>query len=283
MRLASRALGIVLLAGAGALAVRAHPEIEHQLEAAQAAVAASGSDAHAWWRLAELQRYRRHWDEAEAAYGRARTLDPAASLPGIELDLARMRLEAGRAGAALEPVGRYLDRRPDDPEGWSCRGRALEALGRQAEARDAFATGLARSAPTRPTLPDDYLRWARAAEAAGSPAGAIAGGLDEGARRLRGAMALEVAALEIEERHGLVGPALTRLARLEAGAARKEGWAARRARLLEDAGRSAEADAAWDGVLVAIAALPETRREAPAMRALREEALSRKKLKVTVP
>jgi predicted Zn-dependent protease len=223
-----------------------------------------------WWRLGDLHRFRRERPAAEAAYARALEMD--ASLIGIHLDLARLRLEAGAPETALAPLHRYLERRPEDPEGWSVRGRILAALSRPAEARDAFATSLAQSAATRPALPDDYLGWVRAAEGAGTPVIEILRGLDEGTQRLHGAVSLEVAALDLAERHGKTDEALARLTRLEAGARRKESWAARRARLLEQAGRVEQAQAAWETVLTAIASLPDHRRGDAAVRALQAEA-----------
>ena len=269
MRAGARAAWF-LAAVALASAAGAHPELTHQLADAEARAARPEASAEEWWRLADLHRFRREWPAAEAAYARALEMDAAPI--GIHLDLARLRLEAGTPAAALGPLARYLERRPDDPEGWSVRGRALTALGRPAEGRTAFAMALARSVSTRAALPDDYLRWARAAEAAGTPLAAILHGLDEGVRRLHGAVSLEVAALELAERKGAIDEALARVALLEASARRKESWAARRARLLAQAGRTEQAKAAWEQVLDAIASLPDTRRGDAAVRALHTEA-----------
>ena len=247
----------------------AHPMLDTQLARAEAAVAASPSDGKAWHRLAQLHRYRREWTEAEAAFARARLL-PGAPVE-LDLDLARMRLEAGRPEDALAPLARYVAAHPGDPEGWEARGRALERS-RPKEAADAFAMALARSASTRPALPDTYLHWARAAEAAGTPVAEILAGLDEGAVRLRGAIALRIEALDLAERHGRVDDALARLATLEADAHRKETWAARRARLLAGAGRTEEARAAWGTVLAALDTLPASRQGTQTVQALRAEA-----------
>lgn len=248
----------------------AHPMLDTQLARAQREVIAAPSDPRAWYRVAQLQRYRRHWGEAERLYAHARTLPGAPA--ELDLDLARMRLEAGRSADALEPLGRYVAAHPEDPDGWAARGDALAALNRPEQAAQAYTEALARSATTRPALPDTYLHWAHAAEAAGTAVPGILAGLDEGAARLQGAIALRVAALDLAERHGLIEETLTRLSVLEADARRKETWAARRARLLAGAGRTEESHAAWDTVLVAIDALPVSRQDTPAMRALRDEA-----------
>lgn len=250
----------------------AHPMLDAQLARAEREAAAAPTDPRAWYRVAQLQRYRRHWEEAERLYARARTLPGAPA--ELDLDLARMRLEAGRPEDALVPLAGYVAAHPGDPEGWTARGDALAAWNRPEQAADAYATALARSISTRPALPDTYLHWARAAEEAGTPVPDILAGLDEGAARLDGAIALQVAALDLAERHGLTEEALTRLSRLEAGAHRKEVWAARRARLLAGAGKAEEARAAWGSVLAAIEALPSSRQSASAVRALREEAVA---------
>jgi len=247
----------------------AHPMLDAQLARAEREVVASPSDPGACHRLAQLYRYRREWVHAEDAFARCRALPGAPD--ALDLDLARTRLEAGRPDDALSPVARYVATHPEDPEGWEVRGRALEGT-RPKEAADAFATALARSASTRPALPDTYLHWARTAEAAGMPTPTILAGLDAGAARLHGAVALQVAALDLAERRGLVEEAVARLAALEVHAQRKEVWAARRARLLGEAGRDAAAREAWGTVLAAIENLPASRQDAPALRALRQEA-----------
>jgi tetratricopeptide (TPR) repeat protein len=266
-----RPLWTALLATALALSdSAAHPMLDAQLARAEAALAAAPADPRAWQRVAQLHRYRRHWDEAEAAFARARALPEAPA--ELDLDLARMRLEAGRPEDALVPLARYVTAHPEDPQGWASRGDALAALGRSAAAAADYATALARSASTRPALPDTYLHWARAAEVAGTPLPRILAGLDEGAARLHGAIALRVAALDLAERSGLTEEALTRLTDLETSAHRKEPWAARRARLLAGAGRAAEARDAWSSVLAAIDTLPASRQSDAAIQALRQEA-----------
>ena len=246
--------------------------LDGQLARAEKEAAAAPSDPRAWCRVAQLQRYRRHWEEAERLYAHARTLPGAPA--ELDLDLGRMRLEAGRAEEALVPLAQYTAAHPQDPEGWAARGDALASMGRAPEAAAAYGEALARSLSTRPALPDTYLHWAWAAEAAGTPAPRILAGLDEGAARLDGAIALQVAALDLAERHGLTEEALTRLSRLEASAHRKETWAARRARLLAGAGRGEEAREAWSSVLAAIDTLPVSRQSVSAVGTLREEALA---------
>jgi predicted Zn-dependent protease len=243
--------------------IAAHPELGRQLARARA--------DQDWWRVAQLHRYRGEWAEAEAAYARARTRQGA--LPTLDLDLGQMLVEAGAPEKALAPLARYIAARPDDPEGWSARARALSALGKPAEAARDYEAAIARSRPTRVSLVDDTLRWARAAVAAGTPVPDVLAGLDAGAARLGGAISLQVAALDLAEERGRVVETLTRVQRLEATAQRKEAWAARRARLLAATGRWDESRAAWGDVLHAIAALPASRQDTPAMRALRAEAM----------
>ena len=127
----------------------AHPMLDAQLARAEREVVASPSDPGACHRLAQLYRYRREWVHAEDAFARCRALPGAPD--ALDLDLARTRLEAGRPDDALSPVARYVATHPEDPEGWDVRGRALEGT-RPKAAADAFATALARSASTRPSL-----------------------------------------------------------------------------------------------------------------------------------
>src|SRR5262245_53411620 len=133
----------------------AHPMLDEQLARAEAVVAQAPSDARAWVRVAQLHRYRREWGDAEAAYARARALPGAPA--ELDLELARMHVEAGRPEEALAPLFRYLTAHPADPEAWHARGEAMTALGRNQQAVEAYAAALARSASTRPALPDTYL------------------------------------------------------------------------------------------------------------------------------
>jgi hypothetical protein len=88
------------------------------------------------------------------------------------------------------------------------------------------------------------LARADALLAAGEPEAALEA-LDEGLARLGPVVALASRAIEIERARGRADATLERLDRLAAFASRQETWLTRRAEILEEAGRPAEARAAW--------------------------------------
>lgn len=72
----------------------------------------------------------------------------------LEAGLAKIEAHLGRGERvpALDYAERLADRHPDRPETHYAEGKALYALGRLSEAKDAFAEALARAPDDRPSL-----------------------------------------------------------------------------------------------------------------------------------
>jgi tetratricopeptide (TPR) repeat protein len=193
--------------------------------------------------------------------------DLAAALADLER---AERLDPTRADLGLHrvPLERVLAETPDHPEANLALARALADLGRSREAATHYGHAI-RAAPV--PIPAHYLERADALLAAGEP-GAALSGLDEGLARLGPVAALANRAIEIELAQGRVDAALVRLDRLASLASRQETWLARRAEILEAAGRCAEARAAYAAVLAEVERLPPRRRATPAMRHLESRA-----------
>ena len=103
-------------------------------------------------------------------------------------------------------------------------------------------------------------------------------GLDEGLERLGQPITLQLYAIDLELELGRHDAALARLDRIASRADRKETWLVRRGEILEQAGRPAEARAAYVAAIEAVQALPATRRGTRAVSRLQtraEEALAR--------
>ena len=103
-------------------------------------------------------------------------------------------------------------------------------------------------------------------------------GLDEGLERLGQPITLLLYAIDLELELGRHDAALARLDRIASRADRKETWLVRRGEILEQAGRPAEARAAYVAAIEAVQALPATRRGTRAVSRLQtraEEALTR--------
>jgi tetratricopeptide (TPR) repeat protein len=196
----------------------------------------------------------------------AERLDPTRT--DLGLHRGRLALDAGRPKEAVAPLQALLAETPNHPEANLALARALAELG---QSRDAAAhyTRAIEAAPV--AIPSHYLERADVLLAAGEPQVAL-DGLDEGLSRLGPVVALANRAIEIELARGRVDAALVRLDRLALRASRQETWLARRAEILEDSGRRAEARAAYARALAEIERLPPRRRATPAMAQLESRA-----------
>ena len=205
--------------------------------------------------------YRGHGDleAALADLEQAERLDPARA--DLGLHRGRLALAAARPEEAVAALENLLAGTPDHPEANLALARALVEIGRSRDAAAHYTRAIER-APV--PVPAQYLERADALLAAGEPEAAL-DGLDEGLARLGPVVALATRAIEIELAQGRAGAALVRLDRLASIASRQETWLARRAEILEDAGRRAEARSAYAAALAEVERLPARRRATPAM------------------
>jgi len=260
---------LVLVLAFGAVAPKAggHDGVDGRIAAVTGRIARRPEDATLRLERAEYHRLQRAWRAAAADLERAAALDPG--LAAVHLARARLDVDGCVPARALAALDEFDRREPGRSETWVLRARALAQLGRGADAAGAWdrAVELAE----RPD-PDVHFARARQRFALGGDhrARAIAG-LDEGVRRLGGAMQLEELALQLETEQGDLAAALARVERLRAAAPRPELWRARAAELLERAGRRVEALAAVDLALAEIAAAPARMRSGRSSRALFDE------------
>lgn len=252
----------LLVYAALALASAAHDDLSAEIRRVDAEIGRTPSAAGLYLRRGELNRLAENWAAAFADYHLAETLDPR--LAGVSLARGRAAFETGRFERAEAELDSYLRRQPRDPAGFTVRARVLAARGKVREAARDFSIAVNRS---REPDPDDYLAWARLLSASGDAARAVRV-LDAGASRLGPLVSLAIPALELEEKLGRVDAALRRVDVLAAGARRPETWLARRAAILERAGRHDEARAACTDALAALAQVPDGRRQTGASQAL---------------
>jgi len=253
---------VVFLAAASPLL--AHGDVHDQIDALTKRIAAEPENAELRLRRGELRRVHGDTELALADYREAARLDP--SLEAVGLCVARAFLEGGRPAEAAPPLERALARRPDDAEALLLRARVHAALGETARAAALFPRALA--AAKSPT-PDLYAETARALAADGRREDALAA-LESGLSRLGHPVSLEEAALEMELALGRTDAALARLGRLASASKRPERWLARRAEVLERAGRPVEAREAFTSAVHAIETLPPRLRASRATAALEE-------------
>ena len=250
-----------------AMPIRSHEDIEIQVAEITRRMRMEPETATLHLRRAELHRLHRDWPAALADYRNAIELDP--DLRIVHLSIGRLFLDADLPAPALVALDRFIASVPEHAEAHLLRARTFLKLERRLEAAAEFTRGIdlgwTRSGSRGPR-PDDYLDRARAlASEGGEHVDAALRGLDDGARKLRGAISLQLLALDIEVAHRRWDAALDRLSAIEILSPRKEKWLARRGDVLLEAGRPREARQALERALEAIEALPAHCRRTRAM------------------
>jgi len=247
-----------------------HPAIDEQIQDLTARIDDSPTDATLYLRRGELHRIHRDWAKAESDYRSSLQLDP--QLVIADYCLGRLRLESGSPAEARALLDRYLKARPTDPEALAMRARARTALGEHVAAAKDF-TGAIEYAPNNAPRPEYFLERARALEAAGAAhiPDALTG-LDEGVEQLGDVITLQLYAVDLELARGNYEGALGRLDRISEQSVRQEPWLVRKATILEAAGRTKDARAAYEQTLTSIDSLPSSRRNNKAISRLGDEA-----------
>jgi len=258
IRALALAAAMVCAPAGGALA---HDTYSDRLARASAAVATSPGDPEPLIRRHLLRREHGDFAGALADLEAAARLAPAR--PGLDALRGRVELESGHPERAIAPLRRALALEPEDSEAHLDLARALVAVGRTLEGARQYTLAL-ETAPVK--LPGRYLERARALRAAGPEHREEAlEGLDEGMARLGNLVSLANLAIALEIEAARYDAALARLDALSAASPRKESFRARRAEILERAGRTEEARAEWAQTLAEIDVLSLHQKRTPAM------------------
>lgn len=164
--------------------------------------------------------------------------------------------EYEQAKAALDE---FLSKHPDHEEALATRGRVLVKMDRPTEA----AAELQAAVKISP-LPSSELvmELALAYQKIGKPEEASRS-LDEALKTSGDAPLLLECALKIETAAGMWDSALSRIDGLQKNAPRPEPWMAKRAELLNKAGRADDARAAWTALRDRLISLPSLERGTP--------------------
>jgi tetratricopeptide (TPR) repeat protein len=176
--------------------LRSRQHFRRQLDIA----ASNPKDADAQYQLGLVYQERRQYDEARKRYLRAIEIDPREADPFFQLgkialdegraeeaigflnsaaalddkccshevwrELGRAYLKASRLEEARAALGKYVERRPYDPEGLYYQGEALLAAGCSAEAKQAFSECKAAVDTMPPQRRRQVSRWGRMASSA---------------------------------------------------------------------------------------------------------------------
>jgi tetratricopeptide (TPR) repeat protein len=243
---------------------RAHGDLHEQIQALSAQLRADGGDAVLFHKRGELYRAHRDYSAALADYARAERLDPGLAV--VQLSRGRALLELGRPARARAALSAFLRGDPDHAQALLLRARCQARLGAHAAAERDFERALDVMADP---LPDLFLERAENLRVSGRPEPALAV-LELGIQRLGALVTLENAALELELQLATFDAALARIDALLAQAPRPEQLLARRAEVLQRAGRSQEACTARGQALAALAQLPTSKQRLASTRELQQ-------------
>lgn len=253
----------------------AHGSYHDLLAAVDKELAAHPDDSTLLRRRAALHVDHEDWKAAMVDLERAERLGAAPA----DLDLPRGRalLLGGFPEQAETALASHLAAHGNDFTARAIHARALIALGRHDAGLDDYRKALRLT--TEPT--EDLLLEAAAAFAAHDA-------LDEAVEVLRQAVArpdctpaLLTQSLEYELQARHFDDALARVDALQQTPPRPEPWMARRARILAQAGRAADAAAAWTRLRAHLESLPSLERGTPLLDGLLAEA--RRALGTAVP
>ena len=218
---------------------------------------------------AELFRLHHEWQAAEADYDQAIRWEP--DHDDVELCRGKMLLEAGQPVRARPVLEGFLDKHVDHPEALLIQAQVLVALGEGANAVRYLDRALSRHPQPEP---DHYLARVAILESLGPRHLPLAvRGLDAGIKRLGPIVSLDEKGIELDLRLRRHDRALARIDRQTARSQRKDMWLARRADVLEQAGRAAQARRTRRQALEALAALPPTLQARPDTISLKQRLL----------
>ena len=255
--------GTLVLLGAMLCSLFGHGELELRIAAISRQIATNDTNASLFLERADLHRLHLDWPAASVDLDRARALAP--DLVTVGLARARLLRDSGRPTEAREAFDDYLRRAPIDGVALVERARMRAEAN---ELKPALADYDRALSFVVDPLPEYYLERAELAVRLGDREVAIRG-LDEGQKRLGVIVTLQSRAVELELERKDYDAALRRLETIIARANRRELWLEKKGMILRQAGRHAEATAAFQASAQAIAKLPARLQTTPIMESLK--------------
>ncbi len=234
-----------------------HGAYHDVVEAITAELQKKPDDAALRYRLAEAHAGHDEWQACLSELERVDRLAPGKFSTGYLRGLALHN--ADKNDEAKKQLDEFLLTHPGHVQALATRGRVFLKLGRAPEAMADLQKAVDLSTTPETDLITDL---AIACRDAGKPAEASKV-IDAGLKTDGNSPDLLQCALGIETAAGLWDAALGRIAALQQSAPRPEPWMARRAELLQTAGRADEALAAWTALRAHLLSLPNLERGTP--------------------
>jgi tetratricopeptide (TPR) repeat protein len=270
--IAAALVAAAFAAGSGLRPASAHDDLvptierlraETKVEAEEALEHSPEARAERLLQRGELERIAREFERAEADYAAALALAPVAKAARVALCRGALAADLGRWATAESLVAVALAGAPRDVRAHRLRATVLRARGRGREAIAALDAALGLPGGWRPGDVIERGRWARELD---GPRAELEG-LERALERDPASIPIALRACEVESELGLVDRALVRVERVVARCGERcFELPARRADLLERAGRPLEAEVERSAILAAMQSRPGGAR--PADRAL---------------
>ena len=246
--------GLVFVAALIAFApdtATAHGAVHEQIAALTIKIGRDPHDADLYLRRGELYADDGDWKSALDDFQRADELD--SDLVAIDLARGRTLFNAGRFEPAKIALDRFLTKDPFHAEGRILRARALAQLGQETASVTDYTQAINYLASLGVPNPDYYLERAQVSAARGLAYVPDAlHGLDEGIATLGMLATFQLYAIELELSLGRTDAALARLESLAGQSDRRESLLARLGEILELAGKTQAARAAYEQAVAAI-------------------------------
>ncbi len=237
-----------------AVNVLGHGDVHDRIVALTTQIAQTPSNAALYFQRAELYRVDGDFTNALIDLNQAAKADP--SLRRVDFCRGRVLFEAGRPQEAVAPLNKYLASQTEDSEAFTTRARVLRKIGNYKSATEDYTRAIQQ---TRTASPELFIERADSFRGLGKFEEALRG-LDEGIRKMGPLVTLELPAIDYEVALKRYDAALARIDTVTARLQRKETWLVRRAEILKQAGRGAEARKNYLEALAAIDRLPPSHR-----------------------
>lgn len=261
-------LACVVVLGVFAGGAFGHGDLHERIVVLTERLSATPEDAELYLKRADL--HRQHGAYVPALGD----LDEAARIGGREAAVLLLRgrtlldCACDRDGEAVEALVEFVEMRPEHAEGRMLLARARARAGDRAGAIVEYGRAIDLYAEVRPEV---YLERADLVAEGGDEEALESAllGVEEGIERLGSVVTLELRAMELERELGRIDAAVARIGRVMERASRKDHWLALQGRVLAEAGRTAEALAAYRSALASIDGLERRVRDRVRVRAAR--------------
>jgi tetratricopeptide (TPR) repeat protein len=259
-------VGSLLLALGAPCPASAHGPGQHEILEITEQLASGGARAELYAKRAHIYQNNEMWREAMADLQSAARLDSQNAQ--YDLERANLAVAAGEYLRALDFIELYLLRHDNNTAAALIQARAYRALGQYQPAEDSYYAALANLADFdgRP-MPEWYIEFADTLLLDDKTHDALQV-LQLGIDRLGALSVFQVKAAALEGELGMYDSALARIDQLLNQAQRKDLWLARRADLLVQAGREAEAQETYGQAYAALKQLPTRLQNLPVSREL---------------